>query len=236
MNKPTIIAIIMLLNFSCVSSQEKEQVVEETTILQQTTPFNQLEVKSIDKVILEQGTTPSIAIIKGSEYQSLLEINTLNGKLTINKKQTKDKKLKNKQIYLKITYTNLNQISLINLGSVLCENAINSKDLNIETQNTANVNFNIICDNLNLTCSNSANIVLTGQSKISDIDVKNSANLDFSIFKVEELNLTAKNGANGKINTSGKLSILLENYALFTVKGNPTIIKKEIKNVANFKM
>jgi hypothetical protein len=271
--KKSTLYIITLLFISCTYSQENKQP-EETTILHQETPFNQLEVKSIDKVILVQGTTPSVAIIKGSEYQSLLEISTVNGKLIINKKQTKDKKLKNKQIYLKINYTNLNQISLINIGSVSCENAIPSTNLTITTHNTANVKLKVICDKLkltsvnsadvtldvqsktseidvendanvilNITCDNlklnsvnSADVTISGQSKKGEIDIKNAADLDFSTFTIEELYLVAKNGANGKINTSGKLSLVLENYASFSVKGSPTIIKKEIKNVASFKM
>jgi len=234
MNKPTTIAIIMILvNFSCLSSQESEQLVEEITILHQETPFNQLEIKSIDKVILVQGTTPSVAIIKGSEYQSLLEISTVNGKLIINKKQTKDKKLKNKQIYLKINYTNLNQIKLINIGSVSCVNAIQTTNLTAAIHNVASVDLDVDCDQLNLICTNSADLTLTGLSKNNEIEVKNSADLDFLNLNVEQMNLIAKNGASGRINVSGKLSILLENYASFTVKGSPTIIKKEIKNVAN---
>jgi len=234
MNKPTTIAIIMILvNFSCLSSQESEQLVEEITILHQETPFNQLEIKSIDKVILVQGTTPSVAIIKGSEYQSLLEISTVNGKLITNKKQTKDKKLKNKQIYLKINYTNLNQIKLINIGSVSCVNAIQTTNLTAAIHNVANVDPDVDCDQLNLICTNSADLTLTGLSKNNEIEVKNSADLDFLNLNVEQMNLIAKNGASGRINVSGKLSILLENYASFTVKGSPTIIKKEIKNVAN---
>jgi len=234
MNKPTTIAIIMILvNFSCLSSQESEQLVEEITILHQETPFNQLEIKSIDKVILVQGTTPSVAIIKGSEYQSLLEISTVNGKLIINKKQMKDKKLKNKQIYLKINYTNLNQIKLINIGSVSCVNAIQTTNLTAAIHNVASVDLDVDCDQLNLICTNSADLTLTGLSKNNEIEVKNSADLDFLNLNVEQMNLIAKNGASGRINVSGKLSILLENYASFTVKGSPTIIKKEIKNVAN---
>ncbi|PKP48978.1 MAG: hypothetical protein CVT95_03850 [Bacteroidetes bacterium HGW-Bacteroidetes-12] len=275
MNKPTIIAIIMiLLNFSCLSSQESEQIVEEPIILQQETPYTQLEVKSIDKVILEQGTTQKIEITKGQEYQHLLEISVVNGKLIINKKQTKDKKLKNKQIYLKITFTNLSQLNLLNMGSVACSNSLNSSNLLIETRNTAsvklyvicdklklttvnsadvtldvqsktseinvendaNVQLNITCDNLKLNSVNSADVTISGQSKKGEIDIKNAADLDFSTFNIDELYLVAKNGANGKINTSGKLSLILENYASFTVKGSPIIIKKEIKNVANFKM
>lgn len=270
MNKPTIIAIILILiTFSCVSSQESEQLIEEPIILQQETPFNQLEVKSVDKVILVQGTTQKIEITKGQAYQHLLEINVVKNKLIINKKPSK-----NKQIYLKITYTNLNQLNLLNLGSVACSNSLNSINLLIETRNTANVKFNVICDKLklttvnsadvtldvqtktseidvendanvklNITCDNlklnsvnSASVTVSGQSKKGEIEVKNAADLDFSTFTIEELYLVAKNGANGKINTSGKLSLVLENYASFTVKGSPTIIKKEVKNVANFKL
>lgn len=273
MKKSTILYIITLFFISCTYSQENKQS-EEPTILHQETPFTQIEVKSIDKVILEKGATQSIEIIKGCEYQSLLEISNLNGKLIINKKQTKDKKLKNKQIYLKIIYKELNQINLINLGSVLCSSSISSANLTIESQNTANVNLeitcdklklttvnsadvtldiqskaseiivendanvqlNITCDNLKLTSINSADVTLTGKSKTSEIEIKNAADLDFTTFSVDELTLTAKNGANGKINVTGNLSLVLENYASFTVKGTPTIIKKEIKNVANFKM
>lgn len=269
MNKLSIITTIMvLLNFSCVHSQENKQA-EKTILMQQETPYNQLEIKAIDKVILEKGTTQTIEIIKGSEYQDLLEINVVNNKLIINKKPSK-----NKQIYLKITYTNLNQLKLLNLGSVSCNNSITSTNLIIESQNTADVKLNIICDNLKLSCISSSKITLTGQSKTNEIDVentanvnlditcdnlkltclnsadltltglsknneievKNTANLDFLTLNAEQMNLIAKNGASGRINISGKLSILLENYASFTVKGSPIFIKKEIKNVANFKM
>lgn len=272
-NLSIIVSIMIILNFSCVHSQESKRL-ELTSVLQQSTPFNQLEVKAIDKVILEQGTTQTIEIIKGSEYKSLLEINTVNNKLIINKKQTKDKKLKNKQIYLKITFKDLNQLKLLNLGNVSCENAMNNTNLNIETHNTANVNLeitcnnlkliainsadltlnvqsktseiavendanvqlNITCDNLKLNSVNSADVTISGQSKKGEIDIKNAADLDFSTFSIDELYLVAKNGTDGRINTSGKLFLTIENYASFTVKGNPTIIKKEVKNVGNFKM
>ena len=89
MNKPTIIAIILILiTFSCVSSQESEQLIEEPIILQQETPFNQLEIKSVDKVILEQGTTQKIEITKGQEFQNLLEMNVVGNKLVISKKKS----------------------------------------------------------------------------------------------------------------------------------------------------
>jgi hypothetical protein len=113
---------------------------------------------------------------------------------------------------------------------------VQSKTSEINVENDANVQLNITCDNLKLNSVNSADVTISGQSKKGEIDIKNAADLDFSTFNIDELYLVAKNGANGKINTSGKLSLILENYASFTVKGSPIIIKKEIKNVANFKM
>lgn len=230
MKKTTTLYIISLLFISYSYSQESKQS-KKPTIMQQETPYHQLEISAIDKVILEKGTTQKIEITKGQEYQDLLEINVVNNKLIINKKPSK-----NKQIHLKITYTNLNQLKILNLGSVSCTNAITNTNLLVELQNTADANLNIVCDNLKLICSTTSDLILIGQLKTSELEVKNTANLDFTKLFVEQMNLVAKNGANGKIIISGKLSLVIENYASFTVKGSPTIIKKEIKNVADFKM
>ena len=227
--------IITLIFMSCTYSQEGKQETkkaENPILMPIETPFNQLDVSSIDNVILEKGTSQKIEITKGQEYQSLLKYSVINNKLVVSKENPK----KSRQIYLKITYQNLNELKLVNVANVSCVNAINTTNLTAAIHNVANVTLAVNCDQLNLTCTNTADLTLTGQSKDNEIEVKNSADLDFSQLNVEQMNLIAKNGASGRINVSGKLSILLENYASFSVKGSPTIIKKEIKNVASFKM
>lgn len=226
--KKTILYIITLIFMSCSYSQEDKKAI----VIPIENNFIAIDITGLDNIILEKGTTQKIEITKGQEYQSLLKYSVINNKLVISKENTK----KNKQIHLKITYQNLNELKLVNVANVSCVNAINTTNLTAAIHNVANVDLAVNCDQLNLTCTNTADLTLTGQSKNNEIDVRNTADLDFLNLSVEQMNLIAKNGASGRINVSGKLSILLENYASFTVKGSPTIIKKEIKNVANFKM
>ncbi len=226
--KKTTLYIITLIFMSCTYSQEDKKAI----VIPIENNFTAIDITALDNIILEKGTTQKIEITKGQEYQSLLKYSVINNKLVISKESTK----KNRQIHLKITYQNLNELKLVNVANVSCVNAINTTNLTAAIHNVANVTLAVNCDQLNLICTNSADLTLTGQSKTNEIEVKNTADLDFSKLVVEQINLVAKNGANGKINTSGKLSLILENYASFSVKGSPTIIKKEVKNVANFKM
>ena len=232
--KKTILYIITLIFMSCTYSQEGKQETkkaENPILIPIETPFNQLDVSSIDNVILEKGTSQKIEITKGQEFQNLLEINVVGNKLVISKKKSS-----NKQIYLKITYKELNQIKLVNIGGSSCLNAIITPKIIIDVQDLGQANLIFDCVNLKLHASHTADLNLTGQSKNSEIEVENIAELNASGLKNDQLKITAKNITGGVINVTENLDLELENCASFTVKGSPTIIKKEIKNVANFKM
>lgn len=229
--KKSILSIITLLFISCTYSQEDKKT-EKPIVIPIENNFTAIDITGLDNIILEKGTTQKIEITKGQEYQHLLKVNVVNNKLVVSKENPK----KSRQIHLKITYQNLNELKLVNVANVECINAIQTTHLTAAIHNVANANLAVICDQLNLISTNTAYLKLTGQSKNNEIDLKSLANLDFLNLSVEQMNLIAKNGASGRINVSGKLSILLENYASFSVKGSPTIIKKEVKNVANFKM
>ncbi|OFY92800.1 MAG: hypothetical protein A3K10_15980 [Bacteroidetes bacterium RIFCSPLOWO2_12_FULL_31_6] len=233
--KKTTLYIITLIFMSCSYSQEdkhESKKTEKPIVIPIENNFTAIDITGLDNIILEKGTTQKIEITKGQEYQSLLKYSVINNKLVISKENQK----KNRQIHLKITYQNLNELKMVNVANVECINAIQTTNLTAAIHNVANVDLAVNCDQLNLICTNSADLTLTGLSKNNEIEVKNSANLNFLQLNVEQMNLIAKNGASGRISVSGKLSILLENYASFSVKGSPTIIKKEIKNVADFKM
>jgi hypothetical protein len=193
--------------------------------------FTALEVSNIDNITLEKGTKQEIAIIKGQKHQDLLEYKVNNGKLVISVKNNK----KDKEIHLKITYVEVDEINASNLANLTCENTIQTNSLKINLKNLANVILDVSCNQLNLSSANLTNITIKGNSANNDINVKNTTSLNFFNLEVEKMNLVAKNGTSGKINVKGSLSLNLENYSSFSINGSPTIIKQDIKNVAILK-
>ena len=183
--------------------------------------FNSVSTSGNLAVKLVKSDSPSIKIkmIKGDAEDVLSTVKGKELSLKIkNKWGVFNNRTKAKVI---VYYTDLNEIDASAGSSIIAENEIESKDLEIDASSGASINLGIATTDLEVDCSSGASIVLKGSTNTADYDASSGASVVAKNVVAKKVRAEASSGASIGCHADDKINAEASSGGSVSYKGEP---------------
>lgn len=216
-----------LLSFSLSAQENKDRptiegsgniITKEVSV----TPFDQLDVIGIFKLMLIQGNKEEVKIEADDNLQSLFEVKNEGSKLTIGMK--KEVNLKDKlKMKVYVTFKNLKSMDLKTVGNVLSEANLSFDDLGISNKSVGNVELKLTTQKLNIQNKSVGDVKLSGKADNVTINNKGVGSIQAANFVVQKMDIENTGVGSAEVNAEKELKVKDSFLGKVTNKGNATV-------------
>ena len=185
--------------------------------------FNAIDVNRGLDVYITQGDENSITIQADENLIDLITTEIENGVLTIS---TTDniKNAASKKVLL--NFKNLNSIKANSGSDLLSTHQLNFNDLNLEATSGADINLELIAEQVICYSSSGSDIKLKGKSNTLKVNSSSGSDINAKDLKSNIVNANASSGSDIIIHASKKLNADANSGADIIYYGNPEEVSK----------
>lgn len=191
--------------------------------------FNSLKAYDRINVTLVKSNENKVEI-KGND--SDVEIVNKNGELKIRMIPTRV--MQGDKVYVTVFYENLNDIQASQGSKITSENAVESKMLNIASNEGSVLNISVNSNLINIKANSGGIINISGTAQTQDVLVNSGAKINGKDLKSEISTITANAGGNAEVYVSKTVNATTRAGGIIDVYGSPK--DKNTKNVLGGKV
>lgn len=182
-------------------------------------PFTKISVGQAIKVYVEKGAKESCVIeAEGIDTRSVL---TDVGGRTLRIRLDRDRKRRNIDVVVRLTYNKINAISISSAARVYSNGTIKTDDMEIEVSSAGRGELDVDVDELEVEVSSSGNLEITGNARYQDINISSAGSLDAYGLDCEEVSASVSSAGKAKVQASKRIDARANSAGSIRYKGNP---------------
>ena len=181
--------------------------------------FSRISVGQAIKLYIEKGNKESCVIeTEGIDTKDVL---TDVGGRTLRIRLDQNRRWKNIDVVVRLTYTDVNAISISSAARVYNKGILQSDELEVEVSSAGKGELEVNVDELEIEISSSGSLEITGTARYQDIDISSAGNLDAYDLKCEEVSASVSSAGKAKVQASKRIDAKANSAGSIRYKGNP---------------
>lgn len=181
--------------------------------------FTRINVGQAIKVYVEKGAKESCVIeTEGIDTRDVLT--DVNGR-TLKIRLDKNRKWRNIDVVVHLTYTEIDAISINSAARVYSKGTIKTNDMEIDVSSAGNGELDVDVDELEIEISSSGNLEISGNARYQDIDISSAGSLDAYDLNCEEVSASVSSAGKAKVQASKRIDARANSAGSIRYKGNP---------------
>jgi hypothetical protein len=206
------LAGLFLVNVSHAQNDKKQETIEgngkKVTRDVTVSSFNALEASGVYELKLSQGSKESVKIEADENLQEYFDVHNEGNKLVIEMDKLKNKNLKNGgKMKVYVTFRNLKELDLKNVGNVSSEEQLSFDDLALDTKSVGNIDLNLNAKKLDLDNKSVGNVKLRGKANEAVVKNKGVGSLEAGNFVVQSMNIENSGVGSAEVNAEKDLKV-----------------------------
>lgn len=191
--------------------------------------FHKIYAGGLMTVYLKQGTEPLVRIRADDFMINKVKVEVIDGVLKI----YNDDGISGERVTdAYVTYTTLDQITADNASTIISQDELQAKVLNIQSKGASETKIRLHCDTLKLEMKGVANVQLAGEANFFQFNIHNVGDLMAYHFKSKTCTAQMHTGDQSpgiaRINVSDSLSASIKGPRYIYYIGDPVIKEKTI--------
>ena len=191
--------------------------------------FHKIYAGGLMKVYLKQGTAPSVSIRADDFMIDKVVVEVIDGVLKI---YNEDGISGERVTDAYVTYTTLDQIIANNASTIISQDELQTKVLNLQSKGASETKIRLRCDTLKLDMKGVANVQLAGEANFFQFDISDVGDLMAYHFRAKTCKAKMHTGDQSpgiaRINVTDSLSASINGPRYIYYTGNPIIKSKTI--------
>jgi len=196
--------------------------------------ISKIENKGVFNIVIKQGKQQKITIETDENILPYLIVMVKDGKISFS--QDKDVNIKPTKSVIYLTLGNLSELDNLGTGNITIDDFIPKATLNIINEGTGNIEGNILSDNkILIDNSGTANVNISGKSRILIIDNSGTGNINALEFRADEVSVNNSGTGNVKVFAQENISIKNKGTGSVKYKGSPNVKSLSVKGSGRVK-